>query len=81
MPERADVGERALWSCAGTQLDHHGQQPCVSELLLDLQLAPGSGFLLPGCLRFLQDRKLDVEEAEEKLLKMLRWRREFGCVA
>lgn len=28
---------------------------------------------------FLQDRKLDVDEAEEKLLKMLRWRREFGC--
>ncbi len=28
---------------------------------------------------FLQDRKLDVAEAEEKLLKMLRWRREFGC--
>lgn len=27
---------------------------------------------------FLQDRKLDVEEAEEKLIKMLRWRREFG---
>ena len=27
---------------------------------------------------FLQDRKLDVPEAEEKLLKMLRWRREFG---
>jgi hypothetical protein len=32
-----------------------------------------------GTLRwFLQDRKMDVEEAEEKLLKMLRWRREFG---
>ncbi|KAL4423541.1 hypothetical protein ABPG77_006564 [Micractinium sp. CCAP 211/92] len=28
---------------------------------------------------FLQDRKLDVAEAEEKLLKMLRWRREFGA--
>lgn len=28
---------------------------------------------------FLQDRKLDVDEAEEKLLKMLRWRREFGA--
>ncbi|KAI7841007.1 hypothetical protein COHA_005235 [Chlorella ohadii] len=28
---------------------------------------------------FLQDRKLDVEEAEEKLIKMLRWRREFGA--
>ena len=35
---------------------------------------------LPCCRRFLQDRKLDVEEAEEKLIKMLRWRREFGCV-
>ncbi|KAI3432274.1 hypothetical protein D9Q98_003834 [Chlorella vulgaris] len=33
-----------------------------------------------GTLRwFLQDRKMDVEEAEEKLLKMLRWRREFGA--
>lgn len=30
---------------------------------------------------FLQDRKLDVDEAEEKLLKMLRWRREFGCAS
>lgn len=34
-----------------------------------------------GTLRwFLLDRKLDVAEAEEKLLSMLRWRREFGCV-
>lgn len=34
-----------------------------------------------GTLRwFLQDRKLDVDEAEEKLIKMLRWRREFGWV-
>jgi len=27
---------------------------------------------------FLMDRKLDVQEAEDKLVKMLRWRREFG---
>jgi len=27
---------------------------------------------------FLMDRKLDPEQAEEKLVKMLRWRREFG---
>lgn len=27
---------------------------------------------------FLLDRKLDVEEAEQKLTRMLRWRREFG---
>jgi hypothetical protein len=27
---------------------------------------------------FLQDRKMDVEGAEEKLLTMLRWRTEFG---
>jgi hypothetical protein len=27
---------------------------------------------------FLRDRKMDVDDSEEKLLKMLRWRREFG---
>jgi hypothetical protein len=29
---------------------------------------------------FLMDRKLDVAEAQDKLVRMLRWRREFGCV-
>lgn len=28
---------------------------------------------------FLLDRKLDVEEAQDKLVRMLRWRREFGA--
>ena len=27
---------------------------------------------------FLMDRKLNIQEAEDKLIKMLRWRREFG---
>lgn len=27
---------------------------------------------------FLLDRKLDVDEAQQKLVAMLRWRREFG---
>lgn len=57
------------------------QVAALKELQYRMEASPYSEVAQDeGTLRwFLQDRKLDVPDAEEKLLKMLRWRREFGA--
>lgn len=56
------------------------QHRALEQLTARMDASPYAGAADEATLRwFLLDRRLDVDEAEGKVVEMLRWRREFGA--